>query len=98
MVFSVLTVWFASDLLHSSPDCGAVEDIKVIDHYPESISSGLTNSFQELAQDKNADLAQTLVVKKRTRVILITDIDASVRIINVYIGSMFELGHTKEEE
>lgn len=73
-------------------------EIKVIDHYPESISSGLTNSFQELAQDKNADLAQTLVVKKRTRVILITDIDASVRIINVYIGSMFELGHTKEEE
>lgn len=73
-------------------------EIKVIDHYPESISSGLTNSFQELAQDKNADLAQTLVVKKRTRVILITDIDASVRIINGYIGSMFELGHTKEEE
>lgn len=73
-------------------------EIKVIDHYPESILSGLTNSFQELAQDKNADLAQTLVVKKRTRVILITDIDASVRIINVYIGSMFELGHTKEEE
>ena len=73
-------------------------EIKVIDHYLESISSGLTNSFQELAQDKNADLAQTLVVKKRTRVILITDIDASVRIINVYIGSMFELGHTKEEE
>ena len=73
-------------------------EIKVIDHYPESISSGLTNSFQELAQDKNADLAQTLVVKKWTRVILITDIDASVRIINVYIGSMFELGHTKEEE
>lgn len=73
-------------------------EIKVIDHYPESISSGLTNSFQELAQDKNADLAQTLVVKKRTRVILITDIDASVRIINSYIGSMFELGHTKEEE
>ena len=73
-------------------------EIKVIDHYPESISSGLTNSFQELAQDKNADLAQTLVVKKRTRVILITDIDASVRIINVYIGPMFELGHTKEEE
>ena len=73
-------------------------EIKVIDHYPESILSGLTNSFQELAQDKNADLTQTLVVKKRTRVILITDIDASVRIINVYIGSMFELGHTKEEE
>lgn len=73
-------------------------EIKVIDHYPESISSGLTNSFQELAQDKNADLAQTLVIKKRTRVILITDIDASVRIINGYIGSMFELGHTKEEE
>lgn len=73
-------------------------EIKVIDHYPESISSGLTNSFQELAQDKNADLTQTLVVKKRTRVILITDIDASVRIINGYIGSMFELGHTKEEE
>lgn len=73
-------------------------EIKVIDHYPESISSGLTNSFQELAQDKNADLAQTLVVKKRTRVILITDIDASVRIINGYIGSMFELGHKKEEE
>lgn len=73
-------------------------EIKVIDHYPESILSGLTNSFQELAQDKNADLAQTLVVKKRTRVILITDIDASVRIINGYIGSMFELGHTKEEE
>lgn len=73
-------------------------EIKVIDHYPESISSGLTNSFQELAQDKNADLAQTLVVKKRTRVILIADIDASVRIINGYIGSMFELGHTKEEE
>ena len=73
-------------------------EIKVIDHYPESISSGLTNSFQEIAQDKNADLAQTLVVKKRTRVILITAIDASVRIINVYIGSMFELGHTKEEE
>lgn len=73
-------------------------EIKVIDHYPESISSGLTNSFQELAQDKNADLAQTLVVKKRTRVILITDIDASVRIINSYIGSMFELGHKKEEE
>ena len=73
-------------------------EIKVIDHYPESISLGLTNSFQELAQDKNADLAQTLVVKKRTRVILITDIDASVRIINGYIGSMFELGHTKEEE
>lgn len=73
-------------------------EIKVIDHYPESILSGLTNSFQELAQDKNADLAQTLVVKKRTRVILITDIDASVRIINSYIGSMFELGHKKEEE
>lgn len=73
-------------------------EIKVIDHYPESISSGLTNSFQELAQDKNADLVQTLVVKKRKRVILITDIDASVRIINGYIGSMFELGHTKEEE
>lgn len=73
-------------------------EIKVIDHYPESISSGLTNSFQELAQDKNADLAQTLVVKKRTRVILITDIDASVRTINSYIGSMFELGHKKEEE
>ena len=73
-------------------------EIKVIDHYPESISSGLTNSFQELAQDKNADLAQILVVKKRTRVILITDIDASVRIINSYIGSMFELGHKKEEE
>lgn len=73
-------------------------EIKVIDHYPESISSGLTNSFQELAQDKNADLAQTLVVKKRTRVILITDIDTSVRIINSYIGSMFELGHKKEEE
>ena len=73
-------------------------EIKVIDHYPESILSGLTNSFQELAQDKNADLAQTLVVKKRTRVILITDIDTSVRIINSYIGSMFELGHKKEEE
>lgn len=73
-------------------------EIKVIDQYPESISSGLTNSFQELAQDKNADLVQTLVVKKRKRVILITDIDASVRIINGYIGSMFELGHTKEEE
>ena len=73
-------------------------EIKVIDHYPESISSGLTNSFQELAQDKNADLVQTLVVKKWKRVILITDIDASVRIINGYIGSMFELGHTKEEE
>lgn len=57
-------------------------EIKVIDQYPESISSGLTNSFQELAQDKNADLVQTLVVKKRKRVILITDIDASVRIIN----------------
>ena len=30
LVFSVLTVWFASDLLHSSPDCGAVEDTVAI--------------------------------------------------------------------
>ena len=56
-------------------------EIEAIDEYPENISSGLKDNFQQLSQDKTAGLAQNLVLKKQTRIMLTANIDISNRLM-----------------
>ena len=70
-------------------------EIEAIDEYPENISSGLKNNFQQLSQDKTAGLAQNVVLKKQARIMLTANIDISDRLINGQLGTIFDFEHNE---
>ena len=70
-------------------------EIEAIDEYPENISSGLKNNFQQLSQDKTAGLAQNLVFKKKARIMLTANIDISDRLINGQLGTTYDFEHNE---
>ena len=71
-------------------------EIEAIDEYPENISSGFKNNFQQLPQDKTAGLTQNLVLKKQARIMLTANIDISDRLINGQLGTIFDFEHNEE--
>ena len=70
-------------------------EIEAIDEYPENISSGLKNNFQQLSQDKTAGLAQNLFLKKQARIMLTANIDISDTLINGQLGTIFDFEHNE---